>query len=170
MSEKNDFELTMPQKDVQVISRITTKADAPYNQRALAILAINEGKTAAAAAESTGLRPTQVSYWVTRYQKSGLAIFPQDLLAEEVDVVEMETAVSPAMTTLAQAPSPQKEETKKKKPKGGKNKESKGEKQAAAAAVEEPPDNKEKQKKSKDSKKTKKDKKSNKKKKDVKKE
>ena len=143
MSEQKDFKPMMSEEDVLIITRIT-QADAPYNQRAQALLAINQGKTDEEAAEASGLRATQVKYWVTHYGKSGVAIFPEELLADEVvevvEVVEIETAVSSQEPTLEQAPSSQKEAKKKKKPKGEKAKEDKGEKQAASTAEEAPVD------------------------------
>jgi hypothetical protein len=153
MSDQKGNEMMMPKEDVMIITRLTN-AETPYSQRAQALLAINEGKTQEDAAEAAGLRSTQVKYWVTRYLKSGLTIFPENLLTVEIDVEEpdevkelvTETAVSPQESTSEQAPSSQKEEEKKKKEKSGK-----------------------KDKSAKDAKKSKKDKKSRKKKKDGKK-
>lgn len=67
--------------------------EAPHSQRALALLALNERSTQAEAAEQAGLRPTQVKYWVAKFRKQRLGIFPATLLdefdteAEEVELV-----------------------------------------------------------------------------------
>ena len=64
-----------------VITRIST-GDAPHSQRAQALLAIDNGATQAAAGEGAGLTSGQVRYWLAKFRKEGLAIFPEDALVE----------------------------------------------------------------------------------------
>jgi len=174
MSEQKEFDTMMTEEDILVITRISN-AEAPHSQRAQALLAVDAGKTQEEAAEASGLRATQVKYWVARYRKSGLAIFPEALMVEEeIDVVEVEeTAVSlekSVSANIEQAPTEQKDQEKKNEQKGKKAKENKGQKSADIAAEQTPSDKKKKKKKDKKSaKKQKKDKKASKKKKKAKK-
>jgi len=59
--------------------------DPPWNQRAHALLVINDGASDIVASERSGLRTTQVRYWLNKYQKMGMAIFPTDML-QGIDV------------------------------------------------------------------------------------
>jgi hypothetical protein len=55
---------------------------AVWSQRAQALLAVEAGATNVAAGEATGLRNTQVKYWVDAFRRQGMAIFPEDILNE----------------------------------------------------------------------------------------
>lgn len=44
------------------------------------LLAINGGASETAASERSGLRTTQVRYWINKYHKLGIAIFPTTML------------------------------------------------------------------------------------------
>lgn len=170
MSEQKEFEPMMTEEEILVVTHITS-AEAPYSQRAQALLAINHGKTADEAGEASGLRATQVKYWVSRYRKSGLAIFPEELLVEEGEDVVVETAVSlekSLPSNTEQAPAEQKSQEKKKEQKGKKSKEVKGKKSVATTAEQAPSDKKDKKKKSKDKQKKRKTKQAKKQKKDKK--
>jgi hypothetical protein len=70
------------------------KGEAPHSLRALALLALNEGNTQTQAAEKAGLSTGQVKYWLSRFRKQGLAIFPDDMLDELVAEVEVEKKVA----------------------------------------------------------------------------
>ncbi len=56
--------------------------EAPHNQRALALLAIDEGATQAEAGQRAGLTSGQVKYWLGKFRNEGLTIFPEDLGAQ----------------------------------------------------------------------------------------
>jgi hypothetical protein len=58
------------------------KCKAPNSQRAAALLAISKGSTQAQAADEAGLSIGQVKYWVARFRKQRLQIFPDELLSE----------------------------------------------------------------------------------------
>lgn len=159
MSEQQKFEPILNDEETLIITRIT-QADAPYNQRAQALLAINAGKSEEEAGEATGLRPTQVKYWVSRYRKSGLEVFPDALLVEAKEaVVVVEEMVEEEKTaviieeTIApkteQEPAKKKAKKKKKGSKGKKSKKAKSDDLAESA----PSDKKKKQKKGKKKKK-----------------
>ena len=53
---------------------------SPHSQRAVALLALNNKLTQFQAAEKAGLSVGQVKYWVGKYRKQRLSIFPQSLL------------------------------------------------------------------------------------------
>ncbi len=65
----------------EVFIRIST-GEAPHSQRAQALLAIDEGATQAAAGEGAGLTSGQVRYWLAKFRKEGLAMFPEDAIME----------------------------------------------------------------------------------------
>jgi hypothetical protein len=139
MSEQNELDPFLTPDETQTLTRIST-ADAPYNQRAQALLALHQGQTLDEAAELTGLRTKQVAYWHNRYQKTRLAVFPAELLVEpaptaaevlpEAEVKETPTAVSP--------------EDKKKKSKEGKAKKEKKDKKGKKAGKDKKKNKKEK--------------------------
>lgn len=171
MSEQKEFEPILTEEEILIMQRFTF-AIAPHNQRAQALLALNEGKTPEEAGDVAGLRSTQVSYWLNRYKKAGLAIFPEALLAEanevgevEVDVVETAVSTPTAIVTSNPAPSTKKDKNKKKQDKNKKSpKEKKPKKKKKADKT------KKKEKKAKKDKKSDKSQKANKAKKKPKKE
>lgn len=59
--------------------------DPPFSQRAQALLAIDQGATQSAAGQESGLSLGQVRYWLGKFRKNRLSIFPEALLipAEE---------------------------------------------------------------------------------------
>ncbi|MCK4975455.1 MAG: helix-turn-helix domain-containing protein [Anaerolineales bacterium] len=81
------------QKDEQVAGKLLSLdergaceqlagGEAPHNQRALALLAIDEGATQAEAGQRAGLTSGQVKYWLGKFRNEGLTIFPEDLGAQ----------------------------------------------------------------------------------------
>jgi transposase-like protein len=66
----------------QAICEQMTTREAPHSQRALALLALDGGATQAQAAEQAGLSPGQVKYWIARFRKQRLGIFPEAFLSE----------------------------------------------------------------------------------------
>ena len=81
------------QKDEQVAGKLLSLdergaceqlagGEAPHNQRALALLAIDEGATQAEAGQRAGLTSGQVKYWLGKFRKEGLTIFPEDLVSQ----------------------------------------------------------------------------------------
>ncbi|NNF46051.1 MAG: hypothetical protein HKN69_04705 [Desulfofustis sp.] len=104
-----------------LILEALAQAEAPYSQRAQALLAVDAGSTLEQAAQVASLKVTQVRYWIGRFLNGRLGVFP-DWLIEE-----MEASVQAA------APKSKKKKDKAKKPKakgvGGK----KGAKKTAKA-------------------------------------
>ena len=63
---------------------------APHSQRALVFLALNEGSTQVQAAEKAGLTKGQARYWIAKFRKKRLGIFPKALLDELEGEAEVE--------------------------------------------------------------------------------
>ena len=61
------------------------QAEAPYSQRAQALLAVDAGSTIEQAARVANLKVTQVRYWIGRFRNGRLGVFP-DWLIDEVEV------------------------------------------------------------------------------------
>ena len=51
--------------------------EAPWSQRAQALLAVDEGATQAEAGQRAGLTPGQVEYWLGKFRRDQLSIFPE---------------------------------------------------------------------------------------------
>jgi hypothetical protein len=113
--------------------------EAPWSQRAQALLALDEGATQAQAGSQAGLSLGQVRYWLGRYRKDGLSIVPEAELSQTQPEPAQETEASPqavgenaAATEMkadeaAKKPKQKsKKKKKKKKKKKGKAKKAKG--------------------------------------------
>jgi len=112
----------------QTTCKQITEREAPHRQRALALLALQNGSTQAQAAQQSGLTQGQVKYWLAQFRKQRLAIFPGDLLngpdakqiTEAVDSAEKETKRSEEKTVKAGKAKQVKKDKKDKKDKMGK--------------------------------------------------
>jgi hypothetical protein len=98
---------------------------APWSQRAQALMAINEGASETVASERSGLRPTQVKYWLNKYQKQGMAIFPEPLLQEMDKPANTSAESNPSEDLLTVAEASQEKISKKAKQAKDKNKDKK---------------------------------------------
>jgi hypothetical protein len=75
----------------QSVCKQIAMGEGSHSQHAVMLLALNGGSTKVQAAKGTGLTTGQVKYWMTRFQKQRLAIFPGALLgkgAAEADAAE----------------------------------------------------------------------------------
>lgn len=139
ISEEQVASMLLNREERMVIEQIAT-GKSPWNQRARALLAMDEGATDADAGAGSGLRPTQVNYWLRKFQQDGLNIFPKDI-TPELDIVQADAASieepplkekkskksRKSKKTKGKAnKSPKKKKGKKKK--GGKGKKKKGKK------------------------------------------
>ena len=93
--------LLTPQEQA-ICEQIATR-EAPHSQRAMALLALNERSTQARAAEQAGLSTGQVKYWIAKFRKQRLGVFP-DTVLDELDAeakVELVTEIEkePAAVT-----------------------------------------------------------------------
>jgi len=102
--------LLTPQE--QSICKQITTHDAPHSQRALALLALNEGSTQAQAAEQAGLSAGQVKYWVAKFRKQRLGIFPETLL-DALDTEKEDSAEGKTKDTKAKKGKKAKKKIKK---------------------------------------------------------
>ena len=103
--------------------------DPPWSQRAQVLLAINGGASEAVASERSGLRTTQVRYWLNKYQKMGMAIFPTDMLQgiDEPATIAAESTPDEAQQMVDEASQDKKsKKAKKEKDKKKKNKAKRG--------------------------------------------
>lgn len=77
-----------------LLGQITAR-EAPYSQRARALLALIAGATQTEAGRQAGLTPGQVRYWLAKFRRDGMEIFPEELLNQaqpeiQVDAPEMQ--------------------------------------------------------------------------------
>ncbi len=84
-SEKEYGLLSSEERDI--FNRIAAK-EAPYSQRAQALLALGEGATQAEAAHQAGLTQGQVHYWLAKFRRDGMDIFPEELLNQAVPLTQ----------------------------------------------------------------------------------
>ena len=110
-----------------------SEGDTIHSQRAGALLAIDDGATQAQAGQRAGLTQGQVSYWLGKFRKVRLDIFPQDYLkgVEAAQVIsQSETPVEDAhLVESSEVAKPSKKVKKSKQAKkspGKKSKDKKG--------------------------------------------
>jgi len=100
----------------------------PWSQRAHAMLLVDDGVNFQIAGEITGLRPTQVKFWVDAFRKQGSVIFPESVLAGAATPQEASESIpDPEETVPAESSDKTKkpEKTKRKKGKSSKKKQGK---------------------------------------------
>lgn len=97
-----------------------------HGQRAIALLAVDQGATQAEAAQQAGLTPGQVKYWLGKFRQVRMQIFPEELLkAEQVD---QEPKGAAKVDRSKKSKKGKQKSTKKKKSKKSKKKKGKGKK------------------------------------------
>lgn len=94
----------------RVAFRMISTGNDLHGQRAIALLAIDQGATQAEAAQQAGLTRGQVKYWLEKFRQVRLQIFPEALL--QIELIE-------------QQPGETKKSNKSNKSKKGKEKKSK---------------------------------------------
>ena len=84
---------------LELTSAMAQREDA-VGRRARALLALNDGLTQRKVAALTDLAPRTVRYWMTRYRRDGLGIYPEDAIAtaKEVAARAAAAAAAPAAT------------------------------------------------------------------------
>ena len=138
---------------------------APHSQRAQALLAIDEGATQHEAGLKAGLTDGQVKYWLGKFRKEGLDIFPVQEVPDaeaEAATVEVETPVIEQKAVENSKKTKKSQKSKKSKGKKGKSaggKKGKKSKKKAKEPAKKPKGKKSKKKKGKDKTKKKKKKK-----------
>jgi len=115
----------------RVAFRMISTGNDLHGQRALALLAIDEGATQAQAAQQAGLTPGQVKYWLGKFREIRLAIFPDQVLESAgQDPMGSQPEMAKEPPPAAEKPkkkgkSKKAKDTKKKKTKKSKNKKGK---------------------------------------------
>ncbi|KPK11022.1 MAG: hypothetical protein AMJ56_06855 [Anaerolineae bacterium SG8_19] len=72
--------LLSPQE--RLVCEQLTAGQPPFSQRALSLLAIDAGATQTAAAQQSGQTVGQVRYWLSKFRKNRMGIFPGELLPQ----------------------------------------------------------------------------------------
>lgn len=80
---QNTTNLLSPQ-EYQLCKQLAA-GSKPWRQRAQALLAVNEGASEEAAGEVAQLQATQVKFWLNKFNRVGMEMFPEDLLNEASD-------------------------------------------------------------------------------------
>lgn len=93
------------------------EGEAPFNQRAKALLAIDEGATQSEAGQIAGLTSGQVKYWLSKFRNEGLTIFPEPVT---VDLEPNQEAAVPESEIAEEKIKRSKQAPKTKKSKKGK--------------------------------------------------
>lgn len=151
-----------------ICERVSITDQAPHNQRAQVLLALDEGLSQTEAGERVGLKAGQVKYWLNKFQQQRTGIFPEELLVQPVStktsekepkpeqIEETSENAQPTETSGKKTKKSKKAKGKKVKEKSSKKKKKDSKKKAAKKA-------KNKKKKDREKKKSKKVKKSKKK-------
>jgi len=113
----------------QTVCKQIAQGEAPYSQRAMALLELQSGSTQAQAAQMSGLSQGQVKYWLAQFKKQRLAIFPETMLEEskakpEPKSKKAESTVKKAKKSKEKTVEVEKNEKDKKEKKGKKSKKS----------------------------------------------
>jgi Mg-chelatase subunit ChlI len=101
----------------RVAFRMISTGNDLHGQRAIALLAIDEGASQVEAAQLAGLTPGQVKYWLGKFRRVRMEIFPEQVL--NADQFDLDQAASDQGAQLADKPK------KSKKTKNSKGKKSK---------------------------------------------
>ena len=96
--DKNQSGKLLSSQERVAFKMISTGNDL-HGQRALALLAIDEGATQAQAAQQAGLTPGQVKYWLSKFREIRLAIFPDQILEAAEQSTQPEISGEPAPST-----------------------------------------------------------------------
>ena len=145
--ESMDSDEKLLTTDERLACQLISIGDPPWSQRALALLAADDGASEEEASARSGLAPTQVRYWVRRFHAERMGAFPEDVIFPplgepatdptttegEVPVIEAEETIqaeAPVEVALVTEPAEEEEkpEKAKKKKKKQKKKKDKGKK------------------------------------------
>ena len=112
----NEIQEQLIEADDLQICRQLAAGEAPYSQRATALLALDTGATPEKAAAQSGMSLRQVKYWRGRFRNSGLTVFPAGLVAEAADIAA-QTTEEPVTAPVAPGAEPEKNPKSKEKKK-----------------------------------------------------
>lgn len=103
MENQPEKQLYLTSEERTACEQIAT-SQAPYSQRAQAILALADGASQAEAAQQSGLTENQVRYWLGRFRSKRLDIFPERVRSDKQEAVQ-----SPPVPTVDSLPEPEPE-------------------------------------------------------------
>ena len=109
----------------RVAFRMISTGNDLHGQRAVALLAIDEGATQAEAAQQAGLTPGQVKYWLGKFRQVRMEIFPEQVLKGDQSGSEGQTPDKPEQSKVTKAKKSKKKSGKKSKKVKGKGKKKK---------------------------------------------
>ena len=115
MVEEKAYELFITERESLVLEALV-KSDVPFSQRAQALLAVDAGSTLEQASLVSGLRVTQVKYWLARFASGRLGIFPESVL-EAIEAGLQSENLPPTGKASAGKAAGKSEKPKKKGPK-----------------------------------------------------
>jgi hypothetical protein len=113
----------------RVAFKMISSGNDLHGQRAIALLAVDEGATQAEAAQRAGLTPGQVKYWLGKFRQVRMQIFPEEVLnVEQQDQGAEDTAKAgkPKKSKKSSGKKNKKSGKKSKKKKGKDKKKKKG--------------------------------------------
>ena len=123
MSSQNDIvqEGRLLSEQERIAFKMVATGNDLHGQRAIALLAIDDGATQVEAARQTGLSPGQVKYWLGKFRQVRMQIFPEELLnAEQIDQEPKAAAKTEQPKKAKKTKGKNKKISKKKKTKQGK--------------------------------------------------
>ena len=91
-TDKNQENTLLMEKERVICRKVAGTNEAPHNQRAQALLALNEGLSQAQAGERAGLTLGQVKYCLSKFRQQRLDFFPEHLQGRPAPA---ETSVGP---------------------------------------------------------------------------
>ena len=115
--------------DESLVLEAIAQAEAPYSQRAQALLAVDAGSTIEQAARVANLKVTQVRYWIGRFRNGRLGVFP-DWLIKEMEASIQTASAKPKKKKKAKKAKDKAVKSKKDNKKGAKVKSKKNKKAA----------------------------------------
>lgn len=128
MSNQNDIvqEGKLLSAQERVAFKMISTGNDLHGQRAIALLAIDDGATQVEAAHQAGLTPGQVKYWLGKFRQVRMDIFPEQVLKADPLSSEQKTAEKPKKSRGTKAKKSKKKSGKKTKAKKGKKSKKKG--------------------------------------------
>ncbi len=112
MVEEKAYELFITERESLVLEALV-KSDVPFSQRAQALLAVDAGSTLEQASLVSGLRVTQVKYWLARFDSGRLGIFPESVLEAIETGLQSENLPTTGKASAGQAAGKSKKSKKK---------------------------------------------------------
>jgi hypothetical protein len=117
--EKESTVMLLKPKERLVCEQLTA-GQPPYSQRAVSLLALDAGATQTAAAHQSGQTVGQVRYWLGKFRKNRMGIFPEELLpqSEPERLLSQELPDQPTAPEGMDLDQPGKQDTAGEQPKG----------------------------------------------------